>query len=116
MLDYLVAIRKFRDGAKDLLDALDGKLAGDPDSTLALAVWHTVDQRVAKLVETWDSGRADLGVREQLATLMWARLDGGVSADLAVSFVESVTLLEALLSRLRERVAVGDDVLHRAPR
>lgn len=104
-LQYLEALRAWRDQRKGELDLLDEMalassdrdrgaqatgLSGTPGTTgptgdvlLSMALWKAVADRHDLLMATWDSGRAGLSERERLSTLIWGRLGATLDPQLA---------------------------------
>jgi hypothetical protein len=113
LLAYLDAVRRWRDARRAELDHLDraALAAADADAhtgdlTLGMALWQSVSDRYDQMAVVWDSGRVGPPERERLSQLIWGRLDAGAGAGLAVSLVEALTLSDALVGRLRDRLAL----------
>lgn len=113
IVEYLEALRAWQRDVHELLgtiDSMDGGAskgrddATRADLTLAFAMWNTVEIRVAEIVRVWDSGRVGVEERQQIARLIWGRLDGQVHADVAVNLVEVVSLTAALAERLHAKL------------
>jgi hypothetical protein len=71
------------------------------DMALALSLWHGVEERYRRLWALWDGGRVLAQDREQMATLIWSRLDGS-----GTSVPETCRLCDALAGQLRTRLAL----------
>lgn len=109
-LDYLAALRSWCARRRTELERLDEAALASPhrdaltgDVQLAMALWKSVADRMALLESTWDSGRAGVAEREQMATLVWARR---ATTDLAVSLPEACRLSDALAAALRARLSL----------
>jgi hypothetical protein len=123
---YLDDLGRWRSGRHAELDRLDeaSLRATDPDSytgdiTLSMALWQSCSDRYDRLVQAWDSGRADQLTRERMSQLIWGRLDSdaslgtglgtglgaGLGAGLAVSLVDACRLSDALAAQLRARLS-----------
>ncbi|MCR6690179.1 hypothetical protein [Cellulomonas sp.] len=111
LLTYLAALERWaadRRGELDLLDAA-ARASRTPDAftadvVLAMTMWQSIRDRLDRLAAVWDSGRADAVAREQMSQLIWGRLDAG-RGSAQVSLVEAVTLCDAMLDQLRDRLA-----------
>lgn len=75
------------------------------DLTLSMAIWQAVSERNARLLEVWDGGRVLRQQREQLAGLVWGRLDEAAAGGLTVSLPEACRLSDALVGQLRVKLA-----------
>jgi hypothetical protein len=109
MLTYLGELASWRDQRRRELDRIDQLLlqqATQPvptppsldDITLSMALWQAVATRFQELTRVWDSGRVGVIERQQLATLIWGRLDQSGSA--AMSVPEACRLSDALAAQL----------------
>ncbi len=116
---YLEALQRWLDARRAEIDALDAaaRASATPDAftadvMLALSLWQAIRGRTDEILRVWDSGRADTVGRERIAQLIWGRLGAAAGAGL-VSMVEASTLCDAIVDRLRERLALdpaaGDD-------
>ena len=113
LLPYLDAVGTWLAHRKDELDRLDAAAlrSADPqaytsDVVLAMSLWQAAGDRTQAILAVWDSGRADRAGRDRIAQLIWGRLDAGLGAGLAVSFVEACRLSDALTGQLRARLAL----------
>lgn len=111
LLTYLAGLERWSADRRAQLDRLDAAAresdkpeAFTGDIVLAMTMWQAIRGRLDRLVEVWDSGRADAVAREQMSQLVWGRLDAGGSSAL-VSLVEAVTLCDAMIDQLRDRLA-----------
>ena len=75
------------------------------DLTLSMAIWQAVSDRRTRLLEVWDGGRVLRQQREQLAALVWGRLDEAAASGLTVSLPEACRLSDALAGQLRVKLA-----------
>ena len=75
------------------------------DMTLSMALWQAVSERNTRLLEVWDGGRVMVKEREQLASLLWGRLDEAAAGGLTVSLPEACRLSDALASQIRVKLA-----------
>ena len=75
------------------------------DITLSMAIWQAVSDRNRRLLEVWDGGRVMRQEREQLASLVWGRLDEATAGGLTVSLPEACRLSDALASQIRVKLA-----------
>ena len=71
------------------------------DMALALSLWKGVSDRYQEMWATWDGGRVLQPQREQIASLIWGRLEGQ-----GVSVPEACRLSDALAGQLRTRLAL----------
>lgn len=83
------------------------------DLMLSLALWKAVTDRSALLSATWDGGRVGPVQREQLAALVWGRLDAldrqsapGGGTGLSLSLPEACRLSDSLVAALRVRLGL----------
>ena len=83
------------------------------DLMLSLALWKAVTDRSALLSATWDGGRVGPVQREQLAALVWGRLDAldrqsapGGRTGLSLSLPEACRLSDSLVAALRVRLGL----------
>lgn len=125
-LSYLEALEHWCTARRGELDELDRAVLASPepaaatgDVALAMALWQSISQRYAALLDLWDSGRAGLADRERMAALIWGRLDSTVDpallgssaatdtagSSLVVSLPEACRLCDTLTSALRARLA-----------
>lgn len=111
ILAYLTAISAWRDGLYATLEQLDqraqraaGFASLTTDMTLAYAVWQSINDRIAQITTTWDSGRVQRKEREEIAGLIWGRLHPKAGGGLPVSLVEACVLADALVGQLRTRI------------
>lgn len=115
---YLQLLDEWLRARKDELHELDqaamrvdrGGTAADSrsltsDLTLSMAIWQAVSERNARLLEVWDGGRVLRKEREQLASLLWGRLDEAAASGLQVSLPEACRLSDALAGQLRVKLA-----------
>lgn len=122
LLSYLSALERWAADRRAELDRLDAtaRASSTPDAftsdvVLAMTMWQAIRDRLDRLVVVWDSGRADAVAREQMSQLIWGRLDAGRSSVL-VSLVEAVTLCDAMIDQLRDRLALDPDAADQAAR
>ncbi|CAM5779415.1 hypothetical protein [Cellulomonas persica] len=122
LLTYLAALERWAADRRAELDRLDtaSRQTDKPeaftsDVVLAMTMWQAIRGRLDRLVEVWDSGRADAVAREQMSQLIWGRLDAGQGSAL-VSLVEAVTLCDAMLDQLRDRLAFDPGAADEAAR
>lgn len=122
LLTYLGALERWAADRRAELDRLDAaaRSSSTPDAftsdvVLAMSMWQAIRDRLDRLVVVWDSGRADAVAREQMSQLVWGRLDAGRGSAF-VSLVEAVTLCDAMLDQLRDRLALDPDAADQAAR
>ncbi|WP_444665277.1 hypothetical protein ACT17Q_07620 [Cellulomonas sp. CW35] len=122
LLTYLATLERWAADRRAELDRLDAvsRQTDTPDAftgdvVLAMTMWQAIRGRLDRLVEVWDSGRADVLAREQMSQLVWGRLDAGGSSAL-VSLVEAVTLCDAMIDQLRDRLAFDPGAADEAAR
>ncbi|HHU08419.1 MAG TPA: hypothetical protein GXZ60_00120 [Intrasporangiaceae bacterium] len=75
------------------------------DMALSMALWQAVSDRNGELLRVWDGGRVMRKEREQLASLLWGRLDTAAAGGLTVSLPEACRLSDALASQVRVKLA-----------
>src|SRR5690606_8039655 len=103
MQAYLQLLDEWLRARRDELDQLDeaamrADRGGEADRsltsdlTLSMAIWKAVSDRNARLLEVWDGGRVLRKEREQLASLLWGRLDEATAGGLQVSLPEACRL------------------------
>jgi hypothetical protein len=111
---YLVELGRWVDQRKAELDRVDAAAlrSTEPDAysgdvMLSMALWQSVSDRQTALARLWDSGRADATAREQMAQVIWARVDPGAASagGMALSLVEACRLSDALVGQLGTRLA-----------
>ena len=116
MQAYLQLLDEWLRARRDELDQLDDAAmradrGGEADRsltsdlTLSMAIWKAVSDRNARLLEVWDGGRVLRKEREQLASLLWGRLDEATAGGLQVSLPEACRLSDALAGQLRVKLA-----------
>lgn len=116
MQAYLQLLDEWLRARRDELDQLDeaamrADRGGEADRsltsdlTLSMAIWKAVSDRNARLLEVWDGGRVLRKEREQLASLLWGRLDEATAGGLQVSLPEACRLSDALAGQLRVKLA-----------
>ena len=112
MQGYLQLLDEWLRARKGELDELDAaalsserKAELTSDMTLSMALWQAVSERNARLLEVWDGGRVMVKEREQLASLLWGRLDEAAAGGLTVSLPEACRLSDALASQIRVKLA-----------
>ncbi|GEL93708.1 hypothetical protein [Cellulomonas composti] len=121
LLTYLAAMEVWTRATRTQLDHLDAAAhassteGSTSDVVLALTMWQAIRDRLDELVVVWDSGRADAVAREQMSQLIWGRLASAQGSAL-VSLVEAVRLCDAMVDRLRERLAIDPDSEDQAAR
>ena len=111
MQGYLQLLDEWLRARKGELDELDAaalsserKAELTSDMTLSMALWQAVSERNARLLEVWDGGRVMVKEREQLASLLWGRLDEAAAGGLTVSLPEACRLSDALASQIRVKL------------
>lgn len=114
LLAYLDALTRWRGERRQELDRIDEAAlrATDADSyvsdlTLAMTMWQSVSDRLEKLTELWDSGRAGPQQREEMSRLIWGTGSGlgHGGGGLGLSLVEAGRLSDALTGALRARLS-----------
>lgn len=111
---YLIALDAWLDARRAELESLDEVVrtnpnadALTPDIALGLQLWQAIQSRYRRLLQVWDRGRVATKEREQLASLVWGRLDdeawGGHSAS-GLSLPEACRMSDALTGQLRSRL------------
>ncbi len=111
---YLIALDGWLDGRRAELEALDEAVRASkhsdeltPDMALGLQLWQAIQSRYRRLLQVWDRGRVATKEREQLASLVWGRLDddawGGLAAS-GLSLPEACRMSDALTGQLRSRL------------
>lgn len=111
---YLIELDRWLDGRRAELEALDEAVrASDhpddltPDVALGLQLWQAIQTRYRRLLQVWDRGRVGIKEREQLASLVWGRLDDevwGAQAASGLSLPEACRMSDALTGQLRSRL------------
>jgi hypothetical protein len=76
-----------------------------PDVLLAYTLHKAIAERAEALVHTYDNGRLDDQVRDELSTLIFSRLSAGSLAGLSASLPEACSLLGALLAQITQHLA-----------
>jgi hypothetical protein len=112
MQSYLQLLDEWLRARRSELDELDAaalsserKAELTSDMTLSMALWQAVSERNRRLLEVWDGGRVLRQEREQLASLLWGRLDEVAAGGLTVSLPEACRLSDALASQIRVKLA-----------
>lgn len=112
MQAYLQLLDEWLRARRDELDQLDDAALRvqrtrevTSDLTLSMAIWQAVSDRNKRLLEVWDGGRVMRREREQLAALVWGRLDEATAGGLTVSLPEACRLSDALVGQLRVKLA-----------
>lgn len=111
---YLIALDAWLDARRAELESLDEVVrtnpnaeALTPDIALGLQLWQAIQSRYRRLLQVWDRGRVATKEREQLASLVWGRLDdeawGGHAAS-GLSLPEACRMSDALTGQLRSRL------------
>lgn len=111
---YLIALDGWLDARRGELEALDEAVRASahsdeltPDIALSLQLWQAIQSRYRRLLQVWDRGRVAVKEREQLASLVWGRLDddawGGLAAS-GLSLPEACRMSDALTGQLRGRL------------
>jgi len=111
---YLIALDGWLDTRRAELAALDEAVRASehsddltPDVALGLQLWQAIQTRYRRLLQVWDRGRVGVKEREQLASLVWGRLDdevwGGHAAS-GLSLPEACRMSDALTGQLRSRL------------
>ncbi|MGI5950261.1 MAG: hypothetical protein ACOX61_00210 [Brooklawnia sp.] len=111
---YLIALDAWLDARRAELESLDEVVrtnpnadALTPDVALGLQLWQAIQSRYRRLLQVWDRGRVGTREREQLASLVWGRLDdeawGGHAAS-GLSLPEACRMSDALTGQLRSRL------------
>ncbi len=111
VLEFLDALRRWRDDLNGALNALDrrAQVASTPDTftadlELAMSLWESINQRTDDLVKAWDSGRVGPAELATIAELTWGRLPDPLGNPSAFSLPEATTLASALEARLAARL------------
>lgn len=112
--DYLARLETWLHARRRELDRFDAQALAHgrgeevaADMALALALWKAIGDRVHLLAATFDAGRLLAQDREQMAALIWGRLDGAtlqVPGGLSVSLPEACRLADALAAQVRSRL------------
>lgn len=112
MQAYLQLLDEWLRARRSELDELDGAAMRversaelTSDMTLSMAIWQAVSDRNRRLLEVWDGGRVLRQEREQLASLVWGRLDEAAAGGLTVSLPEACRLSDALAGQIRVKLA-----------
>lgn len=112
MQRYLQLLDEWLRARRSELDELDAAALSSErraeltsDMTLSMALWQAVSERNRRLLEVWDGGRVMRQEREQLASLLWGRLDEAAAGGLTVSLPEACRLSDALASQIRVKLA-----------
>src|SRR5690606_6319431 len=112
MQAYLQLLDEWLRARRTELDELDAAALGSQrkaeftsDMALSMALWQAVSDRNADLLRVWDGGRVMRQEREQLASLLWGRLDTAAAGGLTVSLPEACRLSDALAGQVRVRLA-----------
>lgn len=111
---YLIALDAWLDARRSELESLDEVVRASPnaealtpDIALGLQLWQAIQSRYRRLLQVWDRGRVATKEREQLASLVWGRLDdeawGGHAAS-GLSLPEACRMSDALTGQLRSRL------------
>lgn len=111
---YLIELDQWLDARRRELESLDEAVRASehaddltPDIALGLQLWQAIQSRYRRLLQVWDRGRVAIKEREQLASLVWGRLDdeawGGVAAS-GLSLPEACRMSDALTGQLRSRL------------
>ena len=111
---YLIELDGWLDARRGELEALDEAVrtsehaeALTPDIALGLQLWQAIQNRYRRLLQVWDRGRVGRKEREQLASLVWGRLDEGAwggSTGSGLSLPEACRMSDALTGQLRSRL------------
>lgn len=111
---YLIELDRWLDARRAELEALDEAVrASDhpdeltPDVALGLQLWQAIQTRYRRLLQVWDRGRVGIKERDQLASLVWGRLDDevwGAQAASGLSLPEACRMSDALTGQLRSRL------------
>lgn len=120
LLAFLAALEEWLDRTRGELDRLDdvAQRATDvaahaDDVVLAMALWQALRTRTDAILREWDSGRADTTARERISGLIWGRLGSGA---LDVTLPEGARLTGALISQLREWLAIDPSTVEMVAR
>lgn len=112
MQAYLQLLDEWLRARKSELLELDAAALGSQrkaeftsDMALSMALWQAASDRNAELLRVWDGGRVMRKEREQLASLLWGRLDTAAAGGLTVSLPEACRLSDALASQVRVKLA-----------
>lgn len=111
---YLIGLDTWLDARRSELESLDEAVRASenaddltPDIALGLQLWQSIQTRYRRLLQVWDRGRVSVKEREQLASLIWGRLDdeawGGTAAT-GLSLPEACRMSDALTGQLRSRL------------
>lgn len=111
---YLIALDGWLDARRAELEALDEAVRASqhsdeltPDVALGLQLWQAIQTRYRRLLQVWDRGRVAMREREQLASLIWGRLDDDAWRGIAaagMSLPEACRMSDALTGQLRARL------------
>ncbi|MFV0461633.1 MAG: hypothetical protein ACK5MP_00310 [Nostocoides sp.] len=84
------------------------------DVVLSMALWKSVSDRYAQLIQVFAGGRVSVADRERLSTLIWGRLETPTAGDapstasaVSVSLPEACKLSDALASALRASLGLA---------
>src|SRR5690606_28607448 len=120
LLAFPAALEEWLDRTRGELDRLDdvAQRATDvaahaDDVVLAMALWQALRTRTDAILREWDSGRADTAARERISGLIWGRLGSGA---LDVTLPEGARLTGALISQLREWLAIDPSTVEMVAR
>lgn len=114
MRRYLIKLDDWLSARRAELDDVDQvALAGEhsdevsPDIALGLALWQAIKTRYQRLLAVWDGGRVDAKRLDELANLIFGRLDeADATAAKGLSLPEACKLSDALTSQLRVRLQI----------
>lgn len=114
MRRYLIELDDWLSARRAELDDVDQvALAGEhsdevsPDIALGLALWQAIKTRYQRLLAVWDGGRVDAKRLDELANLIFGRLDeADATAAKGLSLPEACKLSDALTSQLRVRLQI----------
>ena len=112
---YLIELGEWLDNRRAQLDELDRAAlqsknadALTQDIALAMALWQSISVRYRRLLEIWDGGRVGPRQCDELANMIWGRLDeADNTAASGLSLPEACKLSDALCAQLYEKLGLG---------
>ena len=111
---YLIELDGWLDARRGELESLDEAVQASEhadqltaDIALGLQLWQAIQTRYRRLLQVWDRGRVGRKEQEQLASLVWGRLDEdawGGSTGSGLSLPEACRMSDALTGQLRSKL------------